>query len=88
MFYSLDGGNNWDQLLLIETVNGRDVNVLDVAFTYENTNVVLYIGLESDPITSGAYGLFRAELISGVWSLSRDGSYGATDGIVPHTNQF
>ena len=82
LFYSLDGGNNWDQLLLIETVNGQDVNVLDVAFTYENTNVVLYIGLESDPITSGAYGLFRAELISGVWSLSRDGSYGATDGIV------
>ena len=29
MFYSLDGGNNWDQLLLIETVNGHDVNVLD-----------------------------------------------------------
>jgi len=85
LFYSLDGGSTWDQLLLITTVNGQDVNVLDVAFTYENLNVVLYIGLESDPMTSGAYGLFRAELIAGVWSLSRDGSYGATDGIVDIT---
>ena len=82
LFYSLDGGDNWDQLLLITTINGQDVNVLDIEFSYENSNIVLYIGLESDPMTSGAYGLFRAELMLGVWSLSRDGSYGATDAIV------
>jgi len=82
LFYSLDGGSNWDQLLLISSIDGQDVNVLDIEFTFENSNVVLYIGLESDPMTSGAYGLFRAELISGVWSLARDGSYGATDAIV------
>ena len=81
-FYSLDAGASWNQLLLISSVNGQDVNVLDIEFTLENGNVVAYIGLESDPITSGAYGLFRAELISGVWALARDGSYGATDGIV------
>jgi hypothetical protein len=82
VFYSLDAGISWDQLLLITSVNGQDVNVLDIEFTLENSNVVLYIGLESDPITSGAYGLFRAELIAGSWSLTRDGSYGATDGVV------
>ena len=81
-FYSLDAGASWNQLLLISSVNGQDVNVLDIEFTLENSNVVAYIGLESDPITSGAYGLFRAELIAGVWSLARDGSYGATDGVV------
>ena len=81
-FYSLDAGASWNQLLLISSVNGQDVNVLDIEFTLENGNVVAYIGLESDPITSGAYGLFRAELITGVWSLARDGSYGATDGVV------
>ncbi|MDG2369781.1 MAG: T9SS type A sorting domain-containing protein [Flavobacteriales bacterium] len=81
-FYSLDSGLSWDQLLLVSSVNGQDVNVLDVEFSFENGNVVVYIGLESDPVFPGAYGLFRAELISGSWTLARDGSYGSTDGIV------
>lgn len=82
LFYSLDSGSSWNQLLLISSVNGQDVNVLDIEFTFENGNVVAYIGLESDPITLGAYGLFRAELISGVWSVTRDGAYGATDSVI------
>ena len=46
LFYSLDSGSSWNQLLLISSVNGQDVNVLDIEFTFENGNVVAYIGLE------------------------------------------
>ena len=82
VFYSLDGGNTWSQLLLLATTFGQDVNVLDVEYAYEGGRVILYIGIESDPVSPGQYGLFRAVLTSVGWIIARDGSYGATDGIV------
>ena len=82
LFYSLDGGANWDQLLLNATALGQDLDVTDIEFAFEGGNVVAYVGVEADVLTSGAYGLFRAELAGGVWSVAHDGSYGATDAII------
>lgn len=82
VFYSLDGGSTWQQLLLNASTAGQDLDVLDVAFTEESGRVVAYIGVEADPTTSGAYGLFRAELNGSTWTVTRDGAYGATDAIV------
>ncbi|GAB5557412.1 MAG: hypothetical protein SchgKO_16250 [Schleiferiaceae bacterium] len=82
VFYSTDGGANWDQLLLVASTPGQDVNVQDIEWTEESGMPVAYIGLQSDPVSSGQYGLFRAEWSGSSWSVARDGSYGATDGIV------
>jgi len=82
VFFSLDGGTNWSQLLLDASVYGQDVDVNDVALVKENDSIVAYIGVESD-IPSGIYGLYRATLTSsGSWNVSHDGSYGATVSIL------
>lgn len=81
-FYSTDGGSNWQQLLLVASSPGQDVDVSDVVFTAESGKIVAYIGLESNPISSGQYGLFRAELNSTGFTVSREGSFGAQEGVV------
>lgn len=82
VFYSLDGGNTWGQLLLNASTVGQDVDVNDIELVQEGGLIVAYIGVESDITTSGAYGLFRAELNGTLWNVAHDGSYGATDGII------
>lgn len=81
-FYSLDGGNNWQQLLLNATGMGQDLDVNDIVITREAGALVAYIGLASDPISSGQYGLFRAELGTSGWTLSREPGFSATDAII------
>ncbi|MGB0978574.1 MAG: T9SS type A sorting domain-containing protein [Croceimicrobium sp.] len=83
-FYSLDGGNNWQQLLILATSPGHDVDVRDIVFTMESGKIVAYIGLASDNTTTGHYGLFRAELGSTGFSLSRELSSfsSSVDGVV------
>jgi len=80
-FYSLDGGNTWDQLLLNVSTTGEDLDVIDIELVEESGNVVAYIGVESDVMTSGAYGVYRAELSSGTWAVSQESVFGATDDI-------
>lgn len=81
-FYSLDGGQNWQQLLLVGTTAGQDVDVNDIVFTKENGLIVAYIGLASDPISSGQYGLFRAELGTSGFTATRESGFGATDATI------
>ena len=82
VFYSLDGGDSWSQLLLVATSYGHDLDVTDIELTTEAGNIVAYIGVESDPMVSGAFGVYRAELSSGVWSVAQDGSFSANDGVI------
>lgn len=81
-FFSLDGGNTWSQLLLKATSFGQDLDVIDIEIVEESGNIVAYIGIESDPMTSGAYGVYRAELSSGIWTISQAPVFGATDNII------
>lgn len=81
-FYSLDGGQNWQQLLLVATSAGQDVDVNDIVFTKESGRIVAYIGLASDPISSGQYGLFRAELGTSGFTATRESGFGATDATI------
>lgn len=81
-FYSTDGGNNWQQLLIISTTPGQDVDVSDVVISREAGAVVAYIGLHADPTTTGHFGVYRAELSSTGFTVSADGPFGATDQTV------
>ena len=80
-FYSLDGGNNWSQLLLNVSIVGQDLDVIDIELVEESGNIVAYIGVESDVMTSGAFGVYRAELSSGTWTVTQESVFGATDDI-------
>lgn len=83
VFYSMDGGDSWQQMYLLTSTDGPDVNVLDVQFTYENNKIVLYMAIESDVLTTGAYGLYRTEFDGLAWSTPvQDGAYGATDSVI------
>lgn len=82
VFYSLDGGDTWSQILLVAASNDNDLDVTDIEMTTESGSIVAYIGVESDPMVSGAYGVYRAELSSGVWSVVQDGSFSAKDGVI------
>lgn len=81
-FYSLDGGNNWQQLLILASSPGQDADITDIVISREAGNLVAYIGLSADPLTAGHNGVYRAELGSSGFSLSADGSFGATDHTV------
>jgi len=81
-FYSTDGGNNWQQLLILASSPGQDADISDVVISRESGKVVAYIGLDADPVTAGHHGVYRAELTSTGFSVAADGSFGATDQTV------
>lgn len=83
VFYSLDGGTNWDQLLLSATTKGQDLDIADIELVEEGGNVVAYIGVESDIFTTGAFGVYRAELSTGIWTISHETSaFGVRDDVI------
>ena len=82
VFYSLDQGASWMQLLLNVSTTGEDLDVNDIEMVEESGNVVAYIGVEADASTSGAYGVYRAELSSGVWSVTQETAFGPTNHAV------
>lgn len=82
VFYSLDGGSTWNQLLIDAATQGQDVDVNDIELVKENDSIIAYIGVDYD-IPNGIYGLYRAALgNSGTWSIRHDGSYGAAESIL------
>ena len=81
-FYSLDGGATWDQLLLNSTSKGNDVDINDIELTEEGGNVVAYLGAESHFLSSGGYGVYRAELSSGTWTVTQEPGFTVNDNII------
>ena len=82
-FYSLDGGTTWDQLLLDATSKGNDVDINDIELTEEGGNVVAYLGAESHFLSGGGgYGVYRAELSSGTWTVSQEPGFTRNDNII------
>ncbi len=81
-FFSLDGGTTWDQLLLNSTSKGYDVDINDIELTEEGGNVVAYLGAESHIFSGAGYGLYRAELNSGTWTVTKEPGFSAGDNII------
>ncbi len=88
VFYSMDGGTNWNQLLINATSFGQDVNVNDIEMTTDSGRVVAYIGI--DYINSTVRGMYKAQWDGATWSVRREEIYGAstsqfsvTDIIIP-----
>lgn len=76
VFYSMDGGKNWSQLLINATTSGQDVNVNDIEMVYDSGKVVAYIGI--DYINSTVRGMYKAQWNGTAWSVRREEIYGAS----------
>ncbi|MEA1986023.1 MAG: T9SS type A sorting domain-containing protein [Candidatus Marinimicrobia bacterium] len=78
LFYSQDGGNNWDQLLVKESVIGHDIDVNDIIFNIEGTDTVAYVGVEYDVDYPAGYSVYRIVKNGSIWTPSQDMSYTKT----------
>ncbi len=83
VFYSLNNGNTWQQLLINASVTGQDVNVNDIEMTIDSGKVVAYIGVDYDnattPITKGMY---KAQWNGTSWSVSSEPIYSASSSLI------
>ncbi len=76
LFYSTDGGSNWEQLLLKSSSVGNDADVWDIVFTREDSNTIAYISVFYDlgipTIGDRARSIYRAEWDGTTWSVRQD----------------
>ena len=88
VFYSMNSGASWTQLLINASSFGQDVNVNDIEMTTDSGKIVAYIGVEY--INSTVRGMYKAQWDGTAWSVRREEIYGAatslfsvTDIIIP-----
>lgn len=72
VFYSMDGGVNWAQLLLEASAIGQDVDVRDIIFNVEGTDTVAYIGVEYDLSNPQGMSVYRAVKNGTVWTATQN----------------
>ncbi len=76
VFYSVNGGTSWSQLLINATTSGQDVNVYDIEMTTDSGKIVAYIGVEY--INSTVRGMYKAQYNGATWTVRREEIYGAS----------
>ncbi len=72
VFYSHDGGTNWDQLLLIASSAGQDVDISDIVFNIEGSDTVAYMSAIYDLGSPQGYSVYRAVKSGASWTVSQD----------------
>lgn len=83
VFYSLNNGSTWQQLLINASVVGQDVNVNDIEMTIDSGKVVAYIGVDYDNSTSPIIkGMYKAQWDGTSWSVSSEPIYGAASSLI------
>ncbi len=83
VFYSLNNGSTWQQLLINASVVGQDVNVNDIEMTIDSGKVVAYIGVDYDNSTSPIIkGMYKAQWNGTSWSVSSEPIYGASSSLI------
>lgn len=83
VFYSLNGGTSWQQLLINATSMGQDVNVNDIEMTIDSGMVVAYIGVNysstTSPITTGMY---KVKYNGTTWAVSSEPIYNSSSALI------
>lgn len=76
VFYSMDSGTTWTQLLVEASTNGQDVDVRDIVFNIEGTDTVAYIAVEYDLSGPQGKSVYRAVKNGSSWTVAQnfDGS--------------
>ncbi|MCE9537894.1 MAG: T9SS type A sorting domain-containing protein, partial [Bacteroidetes bacterium] len=72
VFYSMDAGSNWNQLLIEASTVGQDVDVRDIIFNIEGLDTVAYIGVEYDLAHPQGKSVYRAVKNGLVWTVAQN----------------
>ncbi len=87
VFYSLNGGSSWQQLLINAASIGQDVNVNDIEMTIDSGLVVAYIGVNynsaTTPVTKGMY---KAKYNGTSWAVSSEPIYASSSSLISVTD--
>jgi hypothetical protein len=83
VFYSTDGGVNWNQLLIRATTVGEDVDVNDIELVTDGSSILAYIGVDYDnsvspPIT----GMYKAIYNGSSVTVTTEPIYAASSSLI------
>lgn len=78
LFYSMDGGQTWDQLLVEAASIGQDVDVFDVVFNLEGADTVAYVGVEYDLDSPQGRSVYKITRAGDAWNVTQDMAAGRT----------
>jgi hypothetical protein len=78
LFYSMNAGNSWSQLLLEASVNGKDVDVTDIIFNIEGTDTVAYVSVKYDLASPQGRSVYRIIKSGSTWTASQNMNAGNT----------
>jgi len=71
LFYSLDSGSTWSQQLLFKsTVNDVDVN--DIVFNQEGSDIVAYVGVDYDASAPTGSSIYKLVKSGTSWTVTQD----------------
>lgn len=80
LYYSTDGGTNWNILRLKATSGYNDVDVWDIIFNREGTDTVAYVGVDYDLASPTGRSIYRLVKSGSTWipSQNMDSAYTST----------
>lgn len=79
LFYSMNGGNSWNQLKLhVSSVPNKDVDVYDILFTKEGTDTIVYVGVDYDLSAPTGRSIYRIVKSGATWTATQDMNAGNT----------
>ena len=80
VFYSMNGGSAWQQLRIVASADGQDVDVNDIVFRTEGGQPVAYIAVDYNTGSPASYSIYKA-VYDGVstWTVSQNMSASDTE---------
>jgi len=78
LFYSTDRGATWDQILIEASTQGEDVDVTDIIFNREGTDIVAYVSVKYDLDSPQGYSIYRLVKSGSTWTPAQDMSASGT----------
>lgn len=78
LFYSYDGGTNWDQILIEASSAGEDIDVMDIDFNIEDGDTVAYVGAYYTLSHPQGYSVYRLVKTGDTWIPAQDMSPSGT----------
>jgi len=71
LFYSMDSGSTWNQQLLFKTTV-NDVDVHDIVFNQEGTDIVAYVGVDYDASSPTGSSIYKLVKSGSSWAVTQD----------------
>ncbi len=84
LFYSMNAGSSWSQILLEASSIGKDVDVTDIAFNIEGTDTVAYVTVAYDLSKPQGRSVYRVLKSGSTWTGSQNmnGAYTSTGTVI------